>query len=349
MPDPSRYVAALLAAAVGSAACLLLANWRWRTDSPPARLASLAALAIGLLLGYGVLRLPLRWPPANGLDRLLQVLLPLVLVIEAIVASRNWSPKLIWSFRLGLAVVAARILLHDSIYLGGSRTSWTLLTSSSVFVASAALFALLWVGSMRLAERTAGWAGSVSLALTLQSAGLATMLAGYLSGGAAALPLAGSLLGTAAAWRLAGHKTPAPGSIAVGVVGLAGLLIVSHFFGRLSPVQACGLFFAPLAGWILEFSPAWPKRVWLRESLRLVMVAVPLIAVLVLAKSRFDRDTAPLLGRVKPQVESPRRALPVASACSQGFLRAHSNKEKERTGRRWSMLQTQMSPRRPQE
>jgi hypothetical protein len=133
------------------------------------------------------------------------------------------------------------------------------------------------------------------------------MLAGYLNGGAAAFPLTGALAGAAIASALRGKRTDEPATLGIGVVGLFGLLSIGHFFGRLSTGDALILLLAPLLCWATEMPPLRGRKPWLVGTLRLVLVALPLVGVLAGAKRDFDRNTAPLLGSLTGAC-SPARA-----------------------------------------
>ena len=91
----------------------------------------------------------------------------------------------------------------------------------------------------------------------------------------------------------------APSIVGVGVVGLFGLLFLGRFFGRLSTGCALAMLLSPLMCWVAEIPRLRPRQPWLLGSLRLVLVAIPLLVVLAAAKRDFDRDMAPLLGNMQ--------------------------------------------------
>ena len=68
-----------------------------------------------------------------------------------------------------------------------------------------------------------------------------------------------------------------------------------HFFGELSAVSALAILLAPLLCWATEIRLLRHRKPWIVGSVRLVLVAIPLMLVLTEAKSDFDRDMAPLL------------------------------------------------------
>ena len=142
---------------------------------------------------------------------------------------------------------------------------------------------------------------SLTLCLATQCAGLTVMMAGYIGGGAAAFPLVGALLATSIGARLTlpfvGVPTRfvAPAIPGIGVVGLFGLIFIGCFFGRLPTGSAVVMLLAPLLCWISEAPQLRHQKGWLIGMLRLVLVAIPLVAVVVVAKRDFDRGMAPLL------------------------------------------------------
>ena len=85
MPEPLLYLKATGVAAIVSA-LLLMAMVEMRRSSNATWLNSACVLAmgVGLALGSYLLSLRLDWPPLNGLDRLLTIVVPAVLVIELI-------------------------------------------------------------------------------------------------------------------------------------------------------------------------------------------------------------------------------------------------------------------------
>ncbi len=90
----------------------------------------------------------------------------------------------------------------------------------------------------------------------------------------------------------------APATIGIGAVGLFGLLFIGRFFGRLSTGDALTMLLAPLLCWITEIPLLRNRSPWIVGSLRLLLVAIPLVVVLWMAKRDFDRDMAPLLGKI---------------------------------------------------
>ncbi len=132
MPDPVLHLKAVCAAAGAGALVELALGWRrricWgrRPASPKwVNTACVLAIGLGLARGWGVLQLPLVWPPASGLGRLITIVMPAAIVIELIAGLRRVPRWLAWSLRMVLAAAIGRILMHGSVYLAGSPGQWT--------------------------------------------------------------------------------------------------------------------------------------------------------------------------------------------------------------------------------
>lgn len=312
MPEPLLYLKAMGFAVIVSAT-FVLAMAGLRRPASVTRLNSAAAVGIGLglLAGFYLLSLGLAWPPANGLDRLFLIVIPLALGIETLAGLHSVPSPLAWVLRLSLAAAIPRILLHASVYLDASNGEWTLRQAGSVWALSGGLLAGVWGLLAWLAHRRPGISIPMTLGLASQCAGMTVMLMGYIKGGAAALPLAATLISTSLAARLVSRRTGVSATaeqkvrfgtaaiLGVGVVGLFGLLFIGRFFGRVTTSDALTIFIAPLLCWVTEMPGLRHRKAWLVGTVRLVVVAIPLLFVLAMAKRDFDRDMGPLLGQVQ--------------------------------------------------
>ena len=296
MPDPKLYLLAMAASAIASLLFVLVATAVARpASSTRLNVVSILAISIGLAVGYNVLSLRLAWPPANGLDRLLLIIVPVAIGIE-LIAGFSWVPRsIVRLMRICLAAAAPRILLHGSVYLSGPSSDRDLWQSAVQLVFCSLLLIGTWRLLTILSARLPGISIPLALAMTIQCAGLTIMMAGYIKGGAATIPLAAALVGTTIATVLIRKQTSLLGPIGIGVVGLFGVLFIGRFFGRLSTVCALTLMLAPILLWISEMPFQRLRKPWLVGSLRLLLVAIPLAVVLVLAKQDFDLKMAPLL------------------------------------------------------
>lgn len=298
MPDPVLYLTAMCSAASVSALVVLALCWLFRAaNSTQVNLVSVAGFGLGLAAGYYVLQLQVEWPPANAIGRLLLIVFPVVVGIELIAGVHRVPGWLAWCLRLSLAAVTGRILLHGSVYLAGPRSEWTESQAAVVLLFSALLLAAEWGLLSWLSRQSPGPRIALSIALAIQSAGLAVMLAGYVSGGAACIPFSAAIIGATLASNWFVTRFDSQAVIGSGVVGLFGFLFIGRFFGALSTVAALTIMLAPLCCWALEVPVLRRQNRWLVGALCLVLVAIPLLVVLVLAKQHFDLHTAPLLGQ----------------------------------------------------
>jgi len=355
MPDPWQFLQALGLAAGGGC----LAAWglglteavlRRGRPGPPFIPTLVLGLGVGLCLGLGWLGVRWTGPPANGLNRLLWLVLPATLVLEALLVVSPTLARSTWWCRGVLVLLAPRVLLHGSVHLaplagaspaghpGGWSPTWIGSTGSLTSLNWGTLggwgavgLGALWLGAWWLLERVARRTGGVAvpgvLSVSLLAAGVCIMLGGYLKGGAVAFPLAGVVAGlplAASAWqRLFAERGPSRSHssggrgagpaglgglapvIAVGVVGLGGLLLVGSAFGRLLPLRAIALGCAPV---LYALPLGTGTRSWRPGqvlALRLALVLSLLGWVVFVAKRDFDEKFRPLLGSTPSQQQLP--------------------------------------------
>jgi hypothetical protein len=282
MPDPLVMSEALAAAFVVALALTLTGRIGGGVWLRFAAVAGIVGVAAGWFVGACVLGLTPNFPPREDQDRLLLVLLPCVAVVEifnALLPRRRW---LGWALRCMIAGAAARLLLHQSIYLTGSSDyTWTSTQAWLILGGLGLLLAANWALFERLSLHSAG--AVLALALVAAGAGLTIMLSGYASGGQLGLPLAGSLLGLA----VARQRPATSGAVGIGIVGLFALLVMGRFFGNLTNLHAAVLFSAPLLGWLPEAVRLGPR---LRATLRAGVVLLPVAFVVISALQKFNAD-----------------------------------------------------------
>lgn len=311
MPDPVLYLRAMTVAAVASTLCVVVCGGLRRPvpQRPVSHRGSawigLLALAVGLLLGYQQIRYRSAWPPVNALGRLLLAVVPATFAMELAAGLLRCSAWSTWGLRFVLSAAVGRILLHDSVYLAQRSDSssggmdWQIVGWLAL---AAGLLASVWCALVWMSRRPPGIAVPLAVAESMLSAGACIMLAGYVTGGAAALPFSAALVATcltlyctAGSASLAGTAS-LEGSVSVGVVGLFGLLFVGRFFGALTTTQAVVLLLAPLLCAATEVRPLSWMSDRRQVFVRLILVAVPLLVVVFLARVNFNRRLRPLVG-----------------------------------------------------
>ncbi|AMV38462.1 hypothetical protein [Planctomyces sp. SH-PL62] len=251
-----------------------------------------AAVAIGAAVGLAVLGVRPRWPLREDQDRFLGLVLPGVLVLEAVVGAVGLPRWGAVGLRLAASMAVAPALLYGSIYLadlaGPGSALWPPGRRYPILVGlGAALFGVWWV--LGWAARRSGSAVRVPLALAtaIGGAGAAVMLSGYASGGMNGLPLAGAVAGGAVAATLfrgdARHALPG-----FGAVVLFGLLVVGSCFGELRRDVAAVLFLAPLLAAVPEHPALLRLSPRVRTALALVLVGTATALAVGLTFQRFQ-------------------------------------------------------------
>jgi hypothetical protein len=297
MPEPLLYLQSLGAVALASVVCVLALAGRRAVGPGRLNAACVLGACLGIAAGCLLLRWRLVWPPASALDRVVTLIIPAALSIELVAGFR---PAFARALRVIFVAAAPLILLHGSIYLAGSDGEWTTRQACALLVICSALLAALWIPLAWLSQRSrSGLSIAGSLALAILCAGGAVMLGGYLKGGAITFALAGTLAGVTAAARLITPRL-APAVVALGVVELFGVVGTGHFFGRLPSGSALGLLLAPLLCCVSELPLLRQRPAWVIGTLRLLLVSIPLVTILTVAKMNFDRKLAPLLSQCCP-------------------------------------------------
>lgn len=321
MPDPLLYLKSMtLAAIISAIVVLVMATVKRPAGTTRLNVACVLALAGGIAVGQFVLTTRVLWPPLNGLDRFLTIVIPAVLGIELFTSFASTAPRVAWFLRLSLATAIPRILLHGSVYLN-DQNAWSAWQGIAILVASGLTLIILWVLLNWLSRRSdTDVSIALSLALATHCAGISIMMAGYLKGGAAAFPLAAALLATSLARLASKHGTPA--LIGIGVVNLFGVVFIGCFFGRLPIAYALPLLLAPLLCWITELPGMRTRTHRSVATIRLILVTIPVIVVLVLVKRDFDRTMRPLLNSASsnPAVAASTSTRPVSPRAAWSFV-----------------------------
>jgi hypothetical protein len=271
-----------------------------RREPVLAGVAVIVAMVWGGIAGLFALPAIPSLPPVTGLDRYLVILLPVALAIEAESAA-GWLDGFWLTVERGfVSLVAIPVLLHGSVWLsGGQPTVWMGIVAAAIVLWGA------WEGTAGHVRATGDRAVAVVTVAALVVAGLAIAMAGWLKGGMVAIPLAAALAGAILAAGDAGpgrwgSPSGLAGASAAGIVALFGLVVVGRCFGRLETLSAALLLAAPLMvalahGFSRSGADTSAARVVGSTRYRLLLAAVPLVAVLVAAKADFDTKLGRLL------------------------------------------------------
>jgi hypothetical protein len=294
MPDAVSLIQATAVAAITVAAVTLLA--RWLLSSKPVWLSDgIIGVGLGCFIGCWWLGIRPQWPPQQDQDRLLLFLLPLAVVVEVAAVYFNRQPYLKWVLRAAVALTAARILLHGSVYVanvGGPSRQWTEWQAWQVFTAMGGALLLVWFLTTQLTKRASAWPVLAGLALAGAGAGITVMLSGYATGGQVGFAALGALSGAALVSPLLRFRAGIEGTAGVGLIVLYAVLVVGRFFGELPTWYAVVLLASPLVGWLPELPYVRRVTWWLREPLRIGVVLIPIALVVILAQRKFVEESA---------------------------------------------------------
>ncbi len=287
MPDPLLMAKAFgIAAAIAMTVTVLRGrSSRKMVNAAVAVLALLSALYVGLW----ILDLLPHFQPREALDRLLLIVVPATTVAELIAAA---SERIGWIARGAVAASAAPVLLWGSVYTtnlsGPNSRVWSPAMIWAILMMLAVLLMAAWILTNRLSQRGGDRLSLVCLAGTALGAALTIMLSGYATGGQLAVPLAAGLAGVVIGSVMRKSSEPDASVAGIGVVTIFGLLVVGRLFASLTNLNAALLFAAPLFSWAAEVVRSRPR---LRTSLRLGLVALPVVVALVLAQQKFAADS----------------------------------------------------------
>ena len=245
-------------------------------------------IGAGFVAGFWMLGVVPSGRFADDQERLAFLVVPLITLVETLLCalrpSRSWAMGL----RSLVASSICPILLHGSVYMAGDAVAgahgWTPAALLAGVGAGVTIALLTLIG---LAQREKGVAVGWCLGLTTFAAGLATMLSGYLTGGQLALPMAAVMMVACGMSQLLTGGGLDAGGVSVGFVGLAGVLMIGHFFGSLSVVHALVLCVVPLLCCVMEMVSRQVLSPWRRGIVALGCSAALLACVVWHAHDRF--------------------------------------------------------------
>lgn len=265
------------------------------------QLAALSGLASGVLSGMAMQGIVPALPLVSGLDRWLAIGLPLLLLADVVCCCWSLQKFISWPRYLAAAAIAI-VILFGSVHLQVESDAGLWAGSPAAVVLTVVLSGILMMLLTGLAVRdrdaselnqlAAGVRTGLALC-ALQTAAVVVMLGGWIGCGAAALPLTGAcggvlLIGLAARQRslvdVASHWV---------CWSLGGVILLGHFFGRLTIPQA-GMILVAAAIPLVAIRGNQSVRV--RVLVVWALVAVVLfLSVLIPAVLEFQRRMSVLL------------------------------------------------------
>jgi len=279
----------MAAAAVVAAAAFLFPGRFGGAERSSVR--CLVGAAVGFYLGCGIVGIWPKWPPLEDRGRLLLVLFPSLIMIELLAALPRCPRWLGLLLRLAVAISAARILLHDSVYL----MEWTPAQQVSILGGLGLALWGVWAALNLLAKRIPGRSLPLALAVACAGAAVSIMLSGYATCGPVGLLLAAAIFGTVSGSLFLRAPPDVTGVVGLGIVGVFSLVVVGRFFGELTSVNALLLMAAPVLCWVPELPYICRMSPVLRGVARVALTAVALAIVLFLIQHAGKADqTAPV-------------------------------------------------------
>ena len=269
-------------------------------DSNAESLQALGSIAAGIAAGCHVLQFPWTWPPANAIERFLELLVPGTLIIHLVSALTSHPEGKGRLLRQLPSLACPLLILYGSIYLRApvsiaGRSLPSAIAAPLITIACTAVLLAAVHVTQSLTRQTSPFVTGLLITLTLPAAGIAIMLAGYIKGGSAAFPLAGSLLAAVVGLHFIPHNPRRHTLGEIAMLVLFGLLMIGHFYGRISLLQAAGLLGSPL----LAAGDLLPRKIRsLRTDtlrFRLLLLALLLSVQLSIAAWEFFVRMKPLL------------------------------------------------------
>lgn len=240
MPDPWHYLQAIVLAGFVSELTSRLGR---PVNGRVTQIAAFAAPTLGAIVGLAWLHWLPPLQPVTALDRLLLLVVPAAVAVEAILKIRAAS-QASWVLRGMIAFFVVPAVLYGSSYTTGSAPS---LNRASQIAAILLCGTLISISSQNVRDRIGGANDRTSvtvLSLSILATGIAMVLTGYLRGGVTALVIA-TAVGCAVSKRWSSDALA--GVAHLGWLVHVGLLLVGSLFGRLGMIATATFLLAPLA------------------------------------------------------------------------------------------------------
>ena len=314
MPDLLLLTFSIFAAAGCSGGCCFIQN-RWLLFRTPAGTKSLTrqafqiltavAVTCGTVAGFAVQGLRPAVPPSSALDRWMVLLLPAWLSCELLAGCLVRRPRLLTAVRLLLAAATPAVLLFHSVHLGvmPGRPALFSMTPQGLWLLSAcSVVSIVAMVRLLLPAAVPPLARAISSTVLLHGAGMLIMLGGWIRGGAAVFPLTGACCGALAVACLLQQQWISEAISRWAAWCLLNMVLLGHFFGRLSGVDAAGLLLAAFVLPLLvqRFPRTSPRR---QAAILVLSTVVVLGGLLWIAWSQFTQRMKPLIAAASLQAE----------------------------------------------
>ncbi len=269
----------------GAVVCSL--GWPARQFLPHLRTVNLGyALGVGIAVMFGMwwLGMSFSWPPKNHEQRVVELILPAVVMVELIIAATQLRKSMAWALRVLMASAVPGVLLEGHQLLQRNNPdlrilnirTWNLAEQYVWLTSFALLLTFLWWSLVLLVRRRGSRAVLLALAIATSSGIWASYLAGYALNYRIGLPLVASLLSVwFVSWLFSDGKAGEP-AVGIGVVGLFCVLMGAVFYTDVHEMSglayALPVLLSPLALWVSELPWLTKKPRWGQALLVLVIV-----------------------------------------------------------------------------
>ncbi len=305
MPDvwllTTSFVTAMLSAGVF---CLLAYRRGTAPDgsgTAAVQLRPLFSLSCGVMAGMAVQGILPAFPLVSALDRWLAIGLPMLMLADVAGCFLHQQLAVRW-IKVVAAVAVAPVILYGSVHLQVMPDASAQSGSSSfgllpLAAAGGVLLLLTLLADSSAAkpdlQRTAAGIYSGLILLTVQVTAVVVMLGGWIGCGAAALPVTGAGTGLLLAGLLLRQHAAVTVVIRWASRSLGGIIVLGHYFGRLTVAQAALILAAaviPLL--VLRSGRGLQSRgLWVSAVLTLLFLSLVLLPAIL----EFQRRMAVLL------------------------------------------------------
>jgi hypothetical protein len=230
------------------------------------------ATADGFWVGYFLLlgrKGPLPVPPIEASHWLGVVLLPALVLIEAVALIERVPRWLAWAQRL-LTLAAVPVLISPAFLQGRSPTAKEGAELVVIIVIVLSVRALLGLLAARTDARAPWW----PLLIAAGGAGVLILSSGSVTTGQSALTLAAAMLGVRIASVFIKGPMPLQAGLGVGLAMLAGLLLTGYWYAEVKLTHGVLILLIPLAGWVALAPKVRDRPRWQAALVAAVLAAI---------------------------------------------------------------------------